>query len=234
MADKQGTDRVTGMEQWLAPEFRPGWPRLLLAAFAAGVLLIAAMLLAVRVIGSGEAALIGTDLGKQPAPDFTLTDHRGETVRLSDVRGKAVVLTFIYTNCPDVCPLTAENLRIASELLPEAAQDDVALFAVSLDPARDTPWALQDFTAVHRLADNPNWFALGGNPAVLQQVWQAYGVYPGTSPPTPEGVGTGMVGGGEGHTDAIYFIDPEGRQRAFMRSTATPREIAANLMALLD
>lgn len=234
MAAEHGTDRVPAMEQWLNPDLRPGWPRGLLAAFAAGILLIAAMLFALRAIGGGEAALIGTDLDKRPAPDFTLTDHRGETVRLSDFRGNAVVLTFIYTRCPDICPIVTENLRIAYETLPEETRDDVALLAVTLDPARDTRQALQAFTARHRLTDNPNWFALRGDPAVLAQVWRDYGVYPGTSPATPGSASASTPGGGEGHTDAIYLIDPEGRQRVFMRSTATPQEIAANLTTLLD
>ena len=111
---------------------------------AAGVVLFAAALFVTGVLG-GRAPLTGTDLGKQPAPDFVLTDHRGQPVRLSDFRGKAVVLSFIYTACPDVCPFLAENLRTAYEILPEEARDDVALVAVTLDPARDTQQALQHF-----------------------------------------------------------------------------------------
>ncbi len=206
---------------------------LLLALTVAAVLVVVAALLATRAIGGGEPALIGTDLGKQPAPEFTLTDHRGQTVRLSDLRGKAVVLSFIYTNCPDVCPLLTENLRVASELLPENARDDVALLAVSLDPTRDTQQALQEFTAIHRLANNPNWFALRGDAAMLQRVWRDYGIFPGRSPATPGLQTPDGVGGGEGHTDAFYLIDGEGRERVLMRSSATPQEIAANLTALL-
>ena len=232
---EQGTDRVPEEERRQNWNEQPGWSRALpLALAAVGGLLIAATLIAVRAIDGSEPALIGTDLGRTPAPDFTLADHRGQTVRLSDFRGKAVVLTFIYTSCPDVCPIIAENLRVAYKLLPEPARDRVALVAVTLDPARDTREALQEFTAVHRLTDNPNWFALRGDPSTLQQVWRDYGIYPGTNSATPAGVGTATAGGGEGHTDGIYFIDPEGRERVFLRSTATPQEIAANVSALLD
>ncbi len=232
---ERGTDRAPEEHRRLSRITRPRWSRTLpLTLAAVGILLAASMLLAVRAIGGGEPALIGTDLGRTPAPDFTLTDHRGQTVRLSGFRGKAVVLTFIYTNCPDVCPIIAENLRVANELLPEEARNRVALVAVTLDPARDTRAALREFTAVHRLTDTPNWFALRGDPATLQQVWRDYGIYPGTNSATPAGVGTPTAGGGEGHTDGIYFIDPEGRERVFTRSTTTPQEIAANLAALLD
>ena len=119
-------------------------------------------------------------------------------------------------------------------LLPENARDDVALLAVTLDPARDTPQALQEFSAIHGLADNPQWFALRGDPVTLAQVWRDYGIYPGTNHATPTEHSTPIVGGGEGHTDGLYVIDRKGRERAFLRSSATPQEIAANLAALLD
>ena len=232
--DEHTTDPTPATQQRLSREQVGGWPRGLVLATAVGALLIAGMLLAVRAIGGTEPALSGTVLDGRPAPDFTLTDHRGQRVRLSDFRGKAVVLTFIYTNCPDVCPLTVENLRVADELLPAEVRDGVALLAVTLDPARDTEQALQTFTAVHRLTDNPRWFALRGDDTALSQVWRDYGIYPGTSAAPPAGTDAPMAGGGAGHTDGIYFIDPEGRERVFIRSTATPQEIAANLRALLN
>jgi protein SCO1/2 len=200
----------------------------------AGILLGAAVLLVVFVVSRSAPALSGTTLDGRAAPDFTLIDQHGRTVSLRDFRGKAVALTFIYTHCPDVCPLTAENLRTAYELLPEAARDDVALVAITLDPARDTQQALQQFSATHGLADNPHWFALRGDPKALSQIWDDYGIYPGVILATPEGTSMPALGGGEGHTDGLYIIDPEGRERAFLRSSATPLDIAGNLVALLD
>jgi protein SCO1/2 len=198
------------------------------------VVVISATLVVTRGMGTDAPALARTQLDERPAPDFTLTDHRGEVVSLSDFRGQAVALTFIYTHCPDVCPLTAENLRTAYELLPEDIRDDVALLAVTVDPARDTQQALQQFSALHGLADNPYWFALRGDPETLTQVWRDYGIYPGMSHATPAGTSAPSVGGGEGHTDALYFIDPAGRERAFLRSSTPPQDIAANLTAMLS
>lgn len=143
-----------------------------------------------------------------------------------------MALTFIYTHCPDICPLVAENLRVALEFLPESSREDAALLAVTLDPARDTRPALQTFTATHRLADTPNWFALRGDEATLGQVWRDYGIFPGRSAAPADG-GTPVAGGVEGHTDAIYLIDPQGRERVFLRSSASPQVIASNLAALL-
>jgi protein SCO1/2 len=206
-------------------------------AFASVPLVIGAILV-IRA-GGGEPRLIGTDLNRLPAPDFTLIDQRGQTVRLSDFRGKAVVLTFIYTHCPDVCPLIAENLRVVNELLPAEGRDDVVFLAVTIDPTRDTQASLQEFSERHRVADNSNWHALRGDLATLEQVWRSYGIYPGASPASPahdraiREAGKPSPEGGIGHTDAIYLIDAEGRERVFLRSNVDPATLAENLATLM-
>lgn len=214
--------------------------RYLLPMVAVGALVIALVAL-VMLRSSGAPALAGTELDGRPAPDFTLTDYRGQTVSLSDFRGKVVVLTFIYTQCPDVCPVIAQNLHTAYKQLPDEKRDDVAFIAITVDPEQDTPEALRAFSERHGLADNPKWYALRGEPAMLAPVWQAYGVYPGTNPATPaheHGEGNSAEapapGGGQGHSDAIYLIDPDGRLRVFMRSSIEPALLAQNLVALTD
>ncbi len=193
-----------------------------LAVIAVGVFLVAAF------GGDDEHALTGTVLNQQPSPDFTLTDHRGQTVSLAGFEGKVVALTFIFTNCPDVCPLTAENLRAAYELLDEETRDDVALVAVTVDPERDDAEALAAFSDRHRLGDNPNWYALNGDHAVLEAVWSDYGIDPGAML-NREGDDHYLLA----HTDAVYVIDAEGRQRVLMRSDLDPAALAANLEALV-
>lgn len=205
-----------------------------LALGFAGILLVSVAFVVLGSIGRPRPTLFGTELDRRPAPGFTLTDHRGRDVSLSEFRGDVVVLTFIYTRCPDVCPIVAENLRVAYELLIEERQGNVSFLAVTVDPVQDTQQALKEFSAIHRWADNPNWFALRGDPETLERVWREYGIYPGMSQAMPDRIGTPAAGGGEGHTDGIYFIDPEGRERVFLRSSATPREIASNIEALLD
>lgn len=196
------------------------------------LLMACTVVLLLAACGGGDK-LTGTDLGKQPAPDFALTDQRGDTVRLSDFRGKAVVLTFIYTSCPDVCPLIAENLRVANDRLPAKTRQHVALLAVTVDPARDTRSALLAFSQTHGLADAPNWYALRGDQASLEQVWRAYGIdahamveAAGASRPTNAST--------IAHSDAIYLIDGQGRERVLMHSSDSPKTLASNLKALVD
>jgi protein SCO1/2 len=203
--------------------------RLRLVAIAAVPILLVAC--------GGSADLTGTDLGKVPAPDFTLTDYRGGSVRLSDFRGRAVVLTFIYTNCPDACPLTAENLRLAYERLSAKTRAKVALITVTVDPERDTPEALRAFSIEHRLDSNPSWYALRGDRDSLEQVWASYAVDPGSIVPHREPGLVDPAGSADAldvlaHTDAVFVIDPDGRERVLMRSNLDPADHARNLTTL--
>jgi protein SCO1/2 len=174
----------------------------------------------VLIIGACTSPkLAGTELGATDAPDFTLTDGvTGRAVTLSAQRGQVVALTFLYTSCPDVCPLTASRFRAAQdELGTDAAR--VTFVAVSVDPDRDTPQAVRDFSAAHRLASN--WYYLVGGRAQLAPVWAAYGI----------GVQAGSVA--VTHNDAVYLIDKSGRERVLMHSEDLASDLTGNLRALL-
>jgi protein SCO1/2 len=190
-----------------------------------GVVAALALAAGILVVGcGGDATLPGTDLGKSPAPDFRLTDQAGRTVALSDLRGKAVVLTFMYTNCTDFCPLTAEKLRQTLDRLGRDASR-VEMVAVSVDPERDDQRAVQAFTAQHRLPE-ANWHYLIGRADQLQPVWAAYGI--GLTPPAP-----GAPAAALGHTDALYLIDTQGRERTLLRGDFDPAELADGLRTLV-
>src|SRR5881396_3800352 len=163
--------------------------------------------------------LTGTDLGATSAPDFTLTDGlTGRAVTLSAQKGQVVALTFLYTNCPDVCPLTAARFRAAqTELQAEAGR--VTFIAVSVDPDRDTPQAVQTFSAAHGLASN--WFYLVGGRPQLSPVWASYGI----------GVQAGSTT--VTHNDAVYLIDKSGRERVLLHSEDLATDLTNDLRALL-
>jgi len=176
--------------------------------------------LALTLAACASPPLAGTDLGKQPAPDFSLTDGpTGDAVSLSALRGRVVVLTFLYTNCPDSCPLTAEKLRDARAALGDAARE-LSLVAVSVDPARDTPAATRDFARAHRLEGELRF--LIGDRATLGRVWSAYGI--GQEPGRDLSVA---------HTDAIFLIDKQGRNRSLLHSDVDVATLSTSLRTLL-
>jgi protein SCO1/2 len=205
---------------------RPCSRRALAAAAGTGLILLAGC-------DRHHDTLVGSDLGKTPAPDFTLTDQNGATVRLSDQRGKAVVLCFIYTSCPDICPIIAASLHAAYLKLKPAVQAKVAFLAVTVDPLRDTPLALRQFTAEHDFTGVSAWHALYADEATLTPIWLAYGIDPGViQQEMDQQTQGGTAPRTLSHTDALYVIDPEGRERVLLRSDFLPADMARNLTSL--
>src|SRR5437016_6739121 len=102
------------------------------------------LLLSAACAPAAPATLQGTDLQKTPAPDFQLSDAHDQSFALSAQKGRVVVLTFLYTNCPDECPLVAEHLRDVHDKL-GADASGVRFVAVSLDPEHDTSAAILQF-----------------------------------------------------------------------------------------
>jgi len=162
--------------------------------------------------------LQGTSLGNTPAPDFRLTDQFGKRVALSQFRGKPVVLTFLYTNCPDQCPLTAEKLHMTMQALGKDAQN-VAVIAISTDPKRDTVEAALKFSQAHTMQDY--WHYLIGSRDVLSPVWASYNV---SAKPDQQAVN---------HSLGLYIIDKQGHERIFLGSDFTPSQLAQDLQQLL-
>ena len=169
-----------------------------------------------------QSGLQGTDLGGTPAPNFRLTDQFGKPIALSQFKGKPIILTFLYTHCPDQCPLTAEKLHTVMLNLGSKAQD-VAVLAVSTDPKGDTIPAALDFSKVHRMLNY--WHYLLGSHEQLSPIWSSYAVY---AAPTPT-----ANGGTVSHTTAIFIIDKQGRERIFLGGDATSAQITADLQVLL-
>ena len=166
------------------------------------------------------ARLEGTELGATPAPDFTLRDAvTGTDLSLSSLRGRVVALSFLYTHCPDICPLTAERFREAQAAL-GAEGAKVTFVAVSVDPVGDTVESVRAFSQDHRLSQQ--WHYLIGDRAHLRRVWTLYGV--------------GVLDGGSTmipHNDALYLIDAQGRERVLMHSSAPTETLVSNLRILL-
>ena len=171
---------------------------------------------------ANSSGLQGTDLGGVPAPNFRLIDQFGRPISLAQFKGKPVVLTFLYTHCPDQCPLTAEKLHAVMLSLGSDAQR-VGVVAVSTDPKRDTTAAALNFSQVHRMQNY--WHYLLGTESELSPVWSSYSVY---AAPTPT-----STGGSVAHTTAVYVIDKQGRERVFFGSDFTSEQLTKDLQILL-
>lgn len=164
------------------------------------------------------------------AYDFRLPDQDGRMVSLASLRGRVVALTFLYTHCPDVCPLIADHMRIARERLGPAAAR-AAFVAVSVDPRGDTPAAIRRFLGVHRVDGLLTY--LHGSFAQLRPVWSHYYVGSDAGVVNPQAAEAAAPPPQQlDHTAIVYVIDPEGKIRVFLGGNFDPGDLAADIRAL--
>jgi protein SCO1/2 len=157
--------------------------------------------------------------GGAVATDFALRDQHGRMVQLSALRGRIVVLTFLYTHCVDVCPLIAGNIDRAVRSLGPRGRE-VVVVAVSVDPDHDTPGAVSRFVAEHRLS--PNFHYLTGPLDELRPIWQAYNllIEPGSA-------------GRVAHSAYILVLNRAGRPRIYYPPLVTEPVLARDLAAMV-
>ena len=112
----------------------------------------------------------GARWGADYFPNVPLMSHEGKTVRFFDdlIRDKVVVINFIYTNCPDACPLETAKLTEVASLLGERMGQDVFFYSISIDPTRDTPEALKAYS--ERYETGPGWLFLTGKADDIKQI----------------------------------------------------------------
>ena len=158
------------------------------------------------VLGPGETILAHLDVKLAPPtqvrtpPPFALKDSLGRRVSLAQFRGKAVLLTFIYDHCDEVCPLIVADLR-NSLLKLGAAAHEVQIVAVSVDPKGDTPATVRAFLRAHDMAGRMEY--LVGSFRELAPVWRAYGIQVEASPDRREE--------NVGHSAFVYGITGRGK-----------------------
>jgi protein SCO1/2 len=154
-----------------------------------------------------------------PAADFGLTDQDGQPFRLSDQRGKVVVLTFGYTSCPDVCPATIDDFRRIRKQL--GGQTDGARFVmVTIDPQRDTPVRLREYMAKF----DPALIGLTGDTPTLRDVWRSYGVY------QAQRADLGSIE----HSSRVYVVDTRGNLRLTFSPDQGVDALAEDIRHLID
>lgn len=110
-----------------------------------------------------------------PIPDFSLTDQSGAPFHFRSLRGKVVLVSFIYTTCPDVCPLLTTRVRLVQKGLDDRERHSVFFLSVTTDPEVDTPEVLRSYAGRYG-ADLSNWSFLTKDLKSLEPVWAAFGV----------------------------------------------------------
>ena len=165
----------------------------------------------------------GTDItGAEFGRAFELTGHDGKPRTLADFRGKAVVLFFGYTHCPDVCPTTLAAVAGAMKSLGRDAARVQVLF-VTLDPERDTPQVL----AAYVPAFDPSFLGLAGDAAATQRAAKEFRIFYEKRPGSTPGAYT------MDHSAQTYVLDAQGRLRLLLRQERIAQDLAEDLRTLL-
>jgi protein SCO1/2 len=195
-----------------------------LLSFVPAALLALGVLTLAGCQQSAAEKFVNTDVtGLEYAKDFALTDHNGKPRTLADFKGKAVVMFFGYTQCPDVCPTTmAEMANVMKELGPQA--DKVQVLFVTVDPARDTPQILAQYVP----AFDKRFLGLYGDEAATAKVAKEFKVFYQKVPGKTAGSYT------MDHTAGSYVFDPQGRIRLFVRHGQGAEPIVHDLKLLLS
>jgi len=136
----------------------------------------------------------------QQPPDFTLIDQRHQPVTLSDLRGKVVLLTAVYASCGYTCPMLMAQARRVVASLDDAQRADLAVVAITLDPAHDTPENLDRMATAQKL-EPPLWRLLGGDPPEVERVLDRLDVTRRRDP------ATGVID----HPNLFILLDRQGR-----------------------
>jgi protein SCO1 len=157
----------------------------------------------------------------KPEPGLVLRNYLGDRVNISSYRGKAVLLTFLYTHCPDVCPLIAAHLHTAVSEMSAAERAKLQIIAVSVDPRGDTPTTVAEFLADHGMTGKMKY--LVGSAAQLGQVWAAWGVGAERDAGNPALVS---------HNALIYGITGDGKIATIYPANLDPSQLVKDVPRL--
>ena len=162
------------------------------------------------------------DIG--PAPRTVLVDSRRKPFDLAKLRGKVVLVSFVYTTCNGVCPMTTQALRQVQKKLEDAKLwgKSVELVSITLDPTRDTAEVLRDYAKASG-TDLPAWHFLTGTPAVVNKVITDWDMWVKSD-------AKGVLD----HPSRIFLIDGHGREREIYNlEFLTPETVLEDVRDLL-
>ncbi|MDP6334517.1 MAG: SCO family protein, partial [Candidatus Poseidoniaceae archaeon] len=155
------------------------------------------------------SAYKGYQLSRGSVTDFTLIDQDSNNVTMNRSNGEILVVAFIFTRCPDVCPVITQSLKSVQNGLSSEYSDDVGFISITVDPEYDTPERLKAFTELH----NANWPHLTGELEIMEDVWNSFGLV------VQKNVIEAHIADENGHQSndsTITFVDGEGNSSELM------------------
>ncbi len=186
---------------------------LILCAVCAAVA-IPALIILFSLAGKSRSPWFGQyDATARPAYNFSLVDHNGKPLRLQDLHGNVVLLSFGFTRCPNICPTTLGNMASVYRKLPPAAQERTKVAFVSVDE-RDSPETLKEYVPFF----NERFIGLTGPAADIGATARAYGAFFRKAPAVGEDKDDYMID----HSTYTYLIDPDGNLRILYRFDQLP------------
>jgi protein SCO1/2 len=156
-----------------------------------------------------------------PEPPLKLRNYLGQPVNIDQYRGKPVLITFVYTHCPDVCPLIVSNLRVAQNLMGAGGAQKAQVIAVSVDAKGDTPKSVKAFLKAHEMTGRMQY--LIGSQQELSRVWKAWGVGSERDAKNPDFVE---------HSGLIYGITASGKRAVLYSASFKPAQVVHDVPLL--
>jgi protein SCO1/2 len=175
-------------------------------------------------VGAGEGPPPSRLAVIRQAPDSILTTQDGETQRFADLRGKVLLVSFVFTTCNGTCPATTHRMsQVQQELKARRLEGDgVRLLSITLDPARDTPEVLRGYMRLYDV-DAKSWTFLTGPPEQVGKAVAAWGMWARPA-----------ANGQLDHPSRIHLVDPKGRIREIYNlSFMKPQWVAEDIDLLL-
>ncbi|MFW5431446.1 MAG: SCO family protein [Methylophilaceae bacterium] len=203
--------------------FNPGFNLSSSLFLAIGVLLLVACNPSQGGNVEGSSSFVGTDITGADFPNpLTLTDHTGQLRTMSDFAGKAVILFFGFTHCPDVCPTTMLDLKNTMKLLGDKA-DEVQVLFVTVDPQRDSQEVLAQFVP----SFDERFIGLRGS---LQETAETLGNFKIYFLKVP---GKSKEDYTIDHSAGMYAFDKQGKIRLYLGYGQKPADLASDISKLL-
>ncbi len=171
--------------------------------------------------GASNGSFAATN-GADCLPAIDLADQHGKTVSLAALKGKPVLIDFIYTNCATACPVLTSRFAQIADKLGSALGTRLTMVSITIDPEHDHPAQLLDYAKTHD-ADRTGWLLLTGTPADVEAVLRIYGLKREREP-------DGTIA----HVTTSFLVGADGRQiRMYDTMVVAPATVVGDIDRIL-